>query len=115
MLPGKDLLVIGFWTDWGYLSDVFANALNVAAFASVTVVDPAASAALQAKAPNLWTKLSAGTTNFRHIQASGADALDELRTAFSKVWLKRFYAMGQALIVADGKTYSAVDPKSTLI
>lgn len=53
VLPGKDLLVIGLWTDWGYLNDVFPDALNVAAFASVTVVDPAASAALQANAPNL--------------------------------------------------------------
>jgi hypothetical protein len=110
VLPGKDLLVIGFWTDWGYLNDVFANALNVAAFGSVTVVDPAPSANLQAKAPNLWTRLTGGTPNFRHLQASGADALAELRDAFSKVWLKRFYAMGEALIVADGKTYSAIDP-----
>jgi hypothetical protein len=113
VLPGKDLLVIGFWTDWGYLNDVFANALNVAAFGSVTVVDPAPSGDLQTKAPNLWARLSGGTANFRHIQASGADALDELRTEFSKVWLKRFYAMGQALLVADGKTYSPISPNMT--
>lgn len=49
-LPGKDLLVVGFWTDWGYLNDVVADALDAGALTSVTVIDPAGSAALQAKA-----------------------------------------------------------------
>jgi hypothetical protein len=26
-LPAKDLLMIGFWTDWGYLNGVPANAM----------------------------------------------------------------------------------------
>jgi hypothetical protein len=38
--PGKDLLIVGFWTDWGYLNDVLAEALNAIPFGSVTVVDP---------------------------------------------------------------------------
>jgi len=109
-LPGKDLLVIGFWTDWGYLNDVLASTLNVITFGSVTVVDPATSAALQAKAPKLWARLTGGTATFQHIQASGADALGELRTAFSKVWVRKFYALGRPLLEADGKTYSAIEP-----
>jgi hypothetical protein len=39
-LPGKHLVVVGFWTDWGYLNDVLADAFNVANAFSVTVVDP---------------------------------------------------------------------------
>jgi len=109
-LPGKDLLVIGFWTDWGYLNDVLADALNTMTFGSVTVVDPAATADLQTKAPTLWARLTGGTATFRHVQASGADALEELRTAFSRVWLRRFYALGEALLTAAGKAYSPVDP-----
>jgi hypothetical protein len=82
VLPGKDLLVIGFWTDWGYLNDVLAKALTAGGFNSVTVVDPTCSAALQTKAPALWKNLTNGTTHFQHIQASGSDALAELQIAF---------------------------------
>ena len=64
VLPGKDLLIIGFWTDWGYLNDVLANSLSAGGFNSVTVVDPASSASLQAKAPALWANLTGGTTHF---------------------------------------------------
>lgn len=108
-LPGKDLLVVGFWTDWGYLNDVFAEALNTMNFTSVTVVDPETSANLQAKAPALWTTLTTGTPVFRHIQESGTDALEEFRVAFSKTWLKKFYALGEPLLAA-GRPYVAIDP-----
>ena len=109
-LPGKDLLVVGFWTDWGYLNDVLANALNVNPFGSFTVVNLETSAALQAKAPNLWAGLNSSTTPLQHLQASGADALTELRVAFSKGWIRKFYALGKPLLEADGKTYSAIEP-----
>jgi hypothetical protein len=109
-LPGKDLLVVGFWTDWGYLNNVIANALNVNPFGSVTVVDPKNRADLQATAPTLWARLTGGTAHFQHVPASGADALEELQVAFSKVWAKKFYALGKTMLEADGKVYSAVDP-----
>jgi hypothetical protein len=112
-LPGKDLLVVGFWTDWGYLNDVVADALDAGAFTSVTVIDPADSAALKAKAPTLWARLTGGTAYFQHLRASGADALAELRTAFSKVWMRKFFALGKALVEAEGRTYSAIDPAMT--
>jgi hypothetical protein len=44
------------------------------------------------------------------VQASGADALEELRAAFSKVWAKKFYALGKTMLEAEGKPYSAIDP-----
>jgi len=107
-LPAKDLLVVGFWTDWGYLNDVIATALNVNAFNSVTVVDPKSSADLQTSAPTLWGCLTGGTFPFQHVQASGTDALAELRAAFSKVWAKKFFALGQPMLQANGKSYSAI-------
>jgi hypothetical protein len=55
-LPGKDLLIVGFWTDWGYLNGVLANAFAVQDAASVTVVDISSQAEPQAKAPDLWQK-----------------------------------------------------------
>ena len=101
-LPGKHLVVIGFWTDWGYLNDVIGNAFTINTASSVTVIDPSTTTTLQAKAPNLWNKLNGLSSVFEHVQASGADALDELRTAFSKTWARKFHALGQPLIATAG-------------
>jgi hypothetical protein len=101
-LPGRHLLVIGFWTDWGYLNDVLADAFKIKNAASVTVVDPSTAAELEAKAPVMWAKLKALSASFEHVQASGADLLDELRIAFSRAWAKKFFAIGAAAIGAAG-------------
>ncbi len=93
-LPGKHLVIVGFWTDWGYLNDVLGNAFAINTASSVTVIDPSPTADLQAKAPGLWAKLTHLSAVFEHVQASGADALDELRTAFSRSWARKFYALG---------------------
>lgn len=103
-LPGKHLVVVGFWTDWGYLNDVLANAFDISSASSVTVIDPSPSADLQSKAPILWTKLTGLSGSFQHIQGSGAEALDELRTAYSRAWVKKFYALGGPPIVSEGGT-----------
>ncbi len=100
-LPNKHLVVVGFWTDWGYLNEVLARAFGINNASSVMVVDPSSAATLQAKAPELWAKLS-GQGIFDHVQASGVYVLDELRTAFSKVWARKFYRLGQPLMQADG-------------
>ena len=106
-LPGKDLLVIGFWTDWGYLNDVLANAMKARSFNSVTVVDPLTDADLEAKAPVLWEALSNSGAPFQHVQGSGADALEELRVGFSKVWARKFFELGRPLFEKTGGVYSA--------
>lgn len=106
-LPGKDLLMIGFWTDWGYLNDVLASAMATKPFGSVTVVDPLSSSALKAKAPVLWTRLTGSGARFDHVQGSGGEALEELRVSFSETWAKRFYDLGKSLFQASGGTYSA--------
>src|ERR1035437_511149 len=109
-LPGKDLLIVGFWTDWGYLNDVLAEALTATSFGSVTVVDPKCTMDLQTKAPKLWATLLSGTVSFKHVQASGADVLVELRTEFSKVWARKFFALGKALLEEAGRAYSEHEP-----
>jgi len=111
-LPGKDLLVVGFWTDWGYLNDIFANVIALHGIGSVTVVDPLTTAELQAKAPTLWAKLTGSAAPFQHVQASSSDALDELRAGFSKAWVRKLFALGKPFLEAEGGTYSAasVDP-----
>lgn len=92
-LPGRDLLIVGFWTDWGYLNEVLNGLMTAQAPATVTVVDPAPSADLEEKAPALWATLSA-LPGFEHVQESSDDALVELRKAFSEVWVTRQSNLG---------------------
>lgn len=113
-LPGQHLVVVGFWTDWGYLNDVLADAFAIDSASSVTVIDPSTAADLQAKAPNLWAKLNSLSDLFEHVQASGADALEELRTAYSKTWARKFYALGQPLVQAAGRGVAAAAPFDAL-
>ena len=104
-LPGKDLLIVGFWSDWGYLNNVLANAMLVQTANSITVIDPEPSVQLQAKAPVLWDKLTAAGGPFLHVQASGDDALKELRTEFSRVWARKFFQLGEPFVRAAGGVF----------
>ncbi|OGP59830.1 MAG: hypothetical protein A2162_01570 [Deltaproteobacteria bacterium RBG_13_52_11b] len=101
-LPGKDLLVVGFWSDWGYLNRVLETALAGREANSVTVIDPLSEAALQQKAPALWATLTGLSAQFHHVQASGNNVLEELRMGFSKVWLRKFFQLGRPFIEAQG-------------
>jgi hypothetical protein len=103
-LPGKDLLLVGFWTDWGYLDGVLAGAMNTQPFNSVTVIDPQDDATLRTKAPNLWARLTGGPFPFHHVEVSGNVALAELRAAFSKTWGRRFLNLAEPLLQGEGKT-----------
>lgn len=113
-LPGKDLVVVGFWTDWGYLNNVLADAFAVNNASSVTVIDPSPPADLQARAPNLWTKLNGLSHAFEHVPASGAEALEELRTAYSKTWARKYYALGQVLVQGAGGAVAVAAPFDAL-
>jgi hypothetical protein len=95
-LPQKDLLIVGFWTDWGYLNEVLTELLNGQDPATVTVIDFSQTDALEEKAPELWAILS-GLPGFTHIQMSSDEALAELRTEFSKVWVRRLLQKGRPL------------------
>jgi hypothetical protein len=101
-LPGKHLVVVGFWTDWGYLNSVLATAFSVTNASSVTVIDVSTSNQLQTKASDLWAKLHALSADFSHVQASADVALDQLRKAFSKAWAKKFYALGKPAATSFG-------------
>jgi hypothetical protein len=94
-LRQKDLLVVGFWTDWDYLNGVLGAVLEGLAPLSVTVVDMADAGALEAKAPQLWALAHGPNVAFTHVQESGAEALDELRKAFSTNYLRAMLAAGR--------------------
>ena len=94
-LRQKDILVVGFWSDWQYLNQIIGAALNDVNPLSVTVADPSDAGQLQQKAPDLWALAHAKNVSFDHVQESGADVLDELRCAFSKNYIRQVIAAGQ--------------------
>lgn len=93
-LREKDLVVVGFWSDWPHLTNVLEGSLAGGQPSSVTVVDPGASEALEAKAPELWRALHGGGIRFEHIRMSGDAFLDELREAFSSMYVRQLLEMG---------------------
>lgn len=93
-LLDRDLLIIGYWTDWDYLNQVLETVLDQVRPSKVIVVDPADSAAFQAKAPALYAIGEAVQNGFWHVQASGDDFLAALRKAFSKVFLRQVISCG---------------------
>ena len=95
-LRQKDLLVVGFWSDWEYLNAVIGEALIGMQPLSVTVVDLSPTNALEQKAPQLWGIAHAQNVTFEHFQESGAAALDELRRAFSSNYLRQVLDAGRA-------------------
>jgi hypothetical protein len=99
-LKKRDLLVVGFWSDWEYLNHLIGEAVEDIDPVSVTVVDPSPLANLQAKAPELWGMSHAGNVQFRHVQESGAAVLNELRVAFSQRWLDQVLAIGASAFTA---------------
>ena len=94
-LRQKDLLVVGFWSDWEYLNAVIGEALIDVEPLSVTVIDLSPTNALEQKAPQLWEIAHAPNVTFEHVQESGAVALDELRRAFSSNYLRQVLDAGR--------------------
>ncbi len=107
-LRQKDLLVVGFWSDWGYLNLVVGGALHGLDPLSVTVIDLSDAVDLEQKAPDLWALAHQPNVTFTHLQESGADALDELRRAFSENYLRQVLAAGRTAFEAT--TGAACDP-----
>ncbi len=85
-LSGKDLVVIGFWSDWAYLTDLFVANLTAVGPRSVYVINPDRDEELRQKAPQLWAWANGPNIQFHHIRLSGEVFLDELR----RIWSGRF-------------------------
>ena len=108
-LREKDLLVVGFWTDWAYLNEVIGTALTGVTPLSVTVVDMATAQLLEDKAPDLWSLAHADHVIFTHVQEDGARFLDELRRAYSRSFLRKVIRAG--VEVFEAETGGACDPQ----
>jgi len=93
-LLDRDLLIVGYWTDWDYLNTVLATTLGAVRPARVIVVDPADAATFAQKAPILYELGQRATTAFLRANASGSDFLDALRLAFSQTFVRRILHAG---------------------
>jgi hypothetical protein len=100
-LAEKDLLIVGFWSDWRYLNEIIENALEGAAPASITLVDPGEGEALAEKAPGLWEIAHAEGTTFRHVSEDGASFLNDLRIAYSRSWIRHMLRSARASYQAE--------------
>ena len=88
-LRQKDLLIVGFWSDWEYLNRIIGIALEGVEPLSVTVIDPLPTEELQGKAPDLWHIAHGQNVIFEHVKESGSEALDRRRGAFRQVFYVR--------------------------
>lgn len=94
-LLNRDLIIIGYSTDWDYLNAVLGTALGAVNPARVLVINPAESAKFAEKAPELVTVGNRATNGFSYLKASGADFLAELRLAFSKSFVRQVISGGR--------------------
>jgi hypothetical protein len=88
-LLDRDLIIVGYWTDWDYLNAVLTNVLGAVSPSRVIVVDPADGATFAAKAPALYALGQKVPNAFQHVRVSGADFLEALRRDFSKSFVRR--------------------------
>jgi hypothetical protein len=98
-LQEKDLLFVGFWSDWSYLNCAISLSFSNTHPRSITLVDPADPALLQAKAPELWALAHQEGVAFSHVQQSGDAFLSDLRKAFSEAFLREMLRIGTAALV----------------
>jgi hypothetical protein len=96
-LLDRDLIIIGYFTDWDYLNEVLERTLGEVRPARVVIVDPSPGATLAAKAPVLHGLGGRARVSFCHVRTSGTEFLERLRLEFSQAFVRRLlYSGGQA-------------------
>lgn len=93
-LGGRDLVILGFWTDWDYLNDVLSTAVTGSEPRTVVLVDLDDAGVLEAKASVLWNWANQPGVDFYHVRESADAFLDELRVAFSQGFVRQVLASG---------------------
>ena len=94
-LSNRDLLVVGYSTDWDYLNGVLENSLGAVNPSVVIVVDTCETAELEEKAPVLYSLGQKAKIAFFHAQCSGDAFLKQLRVEFSKSFIRRNLHLGK--------------------
>lgn len=107
-LLDRDLLIVGFWTDWDYLNAALERALEGSRPARVIVIDPLDATQFPIKAPALYELGGRASSDFIHVRVSGATFLDGLRHMFSQSYIRRVLHAGmQSFEMTKGAPASA--------
>jgi hypothetical protein len=96
VLHGRDLVFVGFWSDWSYFNKVLGDVLAQSRASRIVLVNPSPAIDLQTKAQGLWDLAQRPGVEFIHEQQFGQDFLDELRQAYSSHFMRRLIASGAA-------------------
>lgn len=99
-LLDRDLVIVGYWTDWDYLNQVLEMSLGAVNPSRVIVVDPCETASFPAKAPALYALGQRASQEFCHVRSSGDAFLDRLRVNFSRSFIRRVLHAGVASYAA---------------
>lgn len=95
-LLNRDLVVVGYWTDWDYLNQVLDMSLGAVNPARVIVIDPCETDSFEEKAPALYALGQRASQEFCHVRCSGDAFLDRLRVDFSQSLIRRVLHGGGA-------------------
>ncbi len=95
-LLDRDLVIVGYWTDWDYLNQVLETSLGAVSPSRVIVIDPCETGSFEAKAPALFALGRRATQAFCHVRSSGDVFLNKLRVDFSRAFVRRILHAGSA-------------------
>jgi hypothetical protein len=93
-LLDRDLIIVGYFTDWDYLNGVLEATLGAVTPARVIIVNPDATDKLQEKAPALFSLGGRAKISFLHVRAFGDVFLDSLRRRFSESFVRQAISAG---------------------
>lgn len=100
-LAERDLVIVGFWSDWPYLNRTLLACVRSLTPSFVVLVDNASSDDLKKKAPQLWSWAATKSLTFKHVQQGAKEFLEELRRLYSANFLER-------LLIAAGPGFRAI-------
>lgn len=94
VLLERDLLSVGFRSDWSYLNDVLSSVIRESQANRIVLVNPSDPQILQTKAKGLWELAHQDSVEFIHEREYGKDFLTELRQAYSFNFMRRLVSSG---------------------
>jgi len=93
-LVGRDVIFLGFWSDWSYLNKIFEKSIDAIDGGLVLIVNPSDDATLAEKAPTLWAWSGNGRSERFVVHQSAAEFLDDLRRLIWANFLTRMLEQG---------------------
>ncbi|MEZ4417182.1 MAG: SIR2 family protein [Gemmatimonadota bacterium] len=115
-LQGRDLLIVGFWSDWAYLNAVLESCVQSVRPQAIIVVNPDTASTLQTKAHSLWSWTQACGAHFFHEEEPAEVFLHDLRRVALEQFVRRllFASTGKFLDLL-GREFSGTLPDLALL